>query len=178
MICYRDTTFCASDVTEHTCGREFTEQDTINAEKWWGGKDYPVAYSEFCKEADTNQPDHIVDAHEMVVDTNQASETPLPELACAAIEYLESEISRLYWNKNQEQWESAFRNTGNSYKSSVFSVEAYDWSDEEDGTFKWRDIEISWYKNFGRGTYSNKVLTPDLINEMLEDCLKNVEAEL
>lgn len=106
--------------------------------------------------------------------TNQASETPLPELACAAIEYLESEISRLYWNKNQEQWKSAFRNTGNSYKSSVFSVEAYDWSDEEDGIFKWRDIEISWYKNFGRGTYSNKVLTPDLINEMLEDCLKNV----
>ena len=107
-------------------------------------------------------------------DTNQARETPLTELACAAIEYLEGEISRLYWNKNQEQWESAFRNTGNSYKSSVFSVEAYDWSDEEDGTFKWRDIEISWYKNFGRGTYSNKVLTPDLINEMLEDCLKNV----
>ena len=37
MICYRDTTFCASEVTEHTCGREFTEQDAIDAEKWWGG---------------------------------------------------------------------------------------------------------------------------------------------
>jgi len=50
MMCYRDTTFCSSEVTEHTCGREFTEQDAIDAEKWWGGKDYPVAYSEFCKE--------------------------------------------------------------------------------------------------------------------------------
>ena len=86
MICYRDTTFCASEVTEHTCGREFTEQDAINAEKWWGGKDYPVAYSEFCKEADTNQPDHIVDAHEMVVDTNQASEDELDEILFEAIE--------------------------------------------------------------------------------------------
>ena len=102
----------------------------------------------------------------------------LTELACAAIEYLESEISRLYWNKHQEEWESAFRNTGNSYKSSVFSVKAYNWGNEEDGSFKWRDIEISWYKNFGRGTYSNKVLTPDLVNEMLEDCLKSVEVEL
>lgn len=74
MMCYRDTTFCSSEVTEHTCGREFTEQDAINAEKWWGGKDYPVAYSEFCKEADNTQPDHIVDMHEMVTevtDTNQ-----------------------------------------------------------------------------------------------------------
>ena len=55
MMSYRDTTFCASEVTEHTCGREFTEQDAINAEKWWGGKDYPVAYSEFCEEADNTQ---------------------------------------------------------------------------------------------------------------------------
>ena len=74
MSSYRDTTFCASEVTEHTCGREFTEQDAIDAEKWWGSKDYPVAYSEFCKEADNTQPDHIVDMHEMVTDTNQASE--------------------------------------------------------------------------------------------------------
>lgn len=50
MMCYRDTTFCSSEVAEHTCGREFTEQDAKEAEKWWGGKDYPVAYSEFCKE--------------------------------------------------------------------------------------------------------------------------------
>ena len=50
---YRDKTFCASEVTEHTCGREFTEQDAIDAEKWWGGKDYPVAFSEFCKEEES-----------------------------------------------------------------------------------------------------------------------------
>lgn len=48
MICFRDITFCSSKVKTHTCGREFTEQDAIDAEKWWGGKDYPVAYSNFC----------------------------------------------------------------------------------------------------------------------------------
>ena len=50
MICYKDQTFCASKVEKHTCGREFTEQDAVDAEKWWGGKDYPVAFADFCKE--------------------------------------------------------------------------------------------------------------------------------
>lgn len=48
MIGYRDRTYCGSDVKEHECGAEFTEQDAINAEEWWGGPDYPVAYAFFC----------------------------------------------------------------------------------------------------------------------------------
>ncbi len=51
MISYRDTTFCASKVKKHTCGREFTEEDAKRAEQWWGGKDYPVAYATFCEES-------------------------------------------------------------------------------------------------------------------------------
>jgi hypothetical protein len=47
---YKDTTFCLSTVKDHTCGREFTEQDVINAERWWGGKDYPVSYAKFCED--------------------------------------------------------------------------------------------------------------------------------
>ena len=50
MICYRDTTFCASKVKKHTCGREFTKTDAWLAKRWWGGKDYPVAYSYYCGE--------------------------------------------------------------------------------------------------------------------------------
>lgn len=48
MIGYKDKTFCASKVKKHTCGRKFTSQDAKDAERWWGGKDYPVAYSYFC----------------------------------------------------------------------------------------------------------------------------------
>lgn len=47
---YQDKTFCGSKVENHTCGREFTKEDEQNAEKWWGGKDYPVAFSKFCEE--------------------------------------------------------------------------------------------------------------------------------
>ena len=48
MISFRDKTYCDSNVENHTCGREFTEQDEIEAEAWWGGKDYPVALGNFC----------------------------------------------------------------------------------------------------------------------------------
>ena len=48
MICYKDQTYCSDKVEVHTCGREFTEQDAKDAENWWDGKDYPVAYGSFC----------------------------------------------------------------------------------------------------------------------------------
>lgn len=48
MICYKDRTFCASKVKNHTCGRELTAEDKKNAEKIG----LPVAYGEFCKEDD------------------------------------------------------------------------------------------------------------------------------
>lgn len=56
MLCYRDRAYCGSKVRKHTCGREFTKQDAIDAEKWWGGKDYPVAFVKFCKEKNSSQP--------------------------------------------------------------------------------------------------------------------------
>jgi|LakMenEpi03Aug12_release.lakeMendotaPanAssembly.Ray.scaffolds.fasta_scaffold323870_4 hypothetical protein len=48
MICYRDRAYCSSKVKVHTCGREFTDEDQKNAEKWWGGKDFPLCLGEFC----------------------------------------------------------------------------------------------------------------------------------
>ena len=50
MMSYKDQTYCASKVKRHTCNREFTKQDGLDAEKWWGSKDYPVAFGRFCEE--------------------------------------------------------------------------------------------------------------------------------
>lgn len=72
MICYRDTTFCASKGVEHTCGREFTEQDAKDAERWWGGKDYPVAYGYFCKP-------NLYDFKEFVKKNHNLVLTPIQE---------------------------------------------------------------------------------------------------
>lgn len=49
MISYQDKAFCASKVEKHTCGREFTKEDEVAAEKWWGSPDYPVAWGNFCE---------------------------------------------------------------------------------------------------------------------------------
>lgn len=55
MLGFKDRTYCGSKVKKHTCGREFTKQDAIDAEKWWGGKNYLVAYSDFCSLAPTSE---------------------------------------------------------------------------------------------------------------------------
>ena len=44
MICYRDRTFCASEVEVHTCGRELSAEDKENAERLG----LPIAYCNFC----------------------------------------------------------------------------------------------------------------------------------
>lgn len=44
MLCYKDKTFCASPVTEHSCGRELNEAHKTAAQKLG----LPIAYGYFC----------------------------------------------------------------------------------------------------------------------------------
>lgn len=44
MNCYKDKTYCASEVKTHTCGRELTEEDKRKAE----AMELPIAYAYFC----------------------------------------------------------------------------------------------------------------------------------
>lgn len=46
MKCYKDRTYCASKVEEHTCGREMTEEEEKEAEE----SGTPVCYAYFCGE--------------------------------------------------------------------------------------------------------------------------------
>lgn len=49
MICYKDMTFCDSDCTNTLCVRLFTKKTREAADKWWGGPNAPVAFSDFSK---------------------------------------------------------------------------------------------------------------------------------
>lgn len=51
MICYKDKTFCSSDVEKHTCGRELSEKEKNHAEEIG----IPIAYSEFCNKEVLNK---------------------------------------------------------------------------------------------------------------------------
>ena len=90
----------------------------------------------------------------------------------AALYYMQRELEILQWNKTQEKYPSPFENTGEDFKCDAFEVRAYSWREEiQPFNFKWRDVEISWYKNLGRGMSSNKALTAEMASEMLEECL-------
>lgn len=47
MMCYKDRTYCSNPDCDNSCGRKFTDQDRINAIKWWGSDDFPLCVSDF-----------------------------------------------------------------------------------------------------------------------------------
>ena len=49
MLCYRDKTFCASEVEVHMCGRELSEWEEDEARKMG----LAIAYAEYCQEEDS-----------------------------------------------------------------------------------------------------------------------------
>ena len=71
-----------------------------------------------------------------------------------------------------------FGNTGERLRWSCFQVHAYNWGDEEQQwNFKWRDLEVSWYKYVGRGMSRNRKVSKSEIKEMLRECLTAVLTE-
>jgi hypothetical protein len=101
------------------------------------------------------------------------------ELLIAALEYINIELKRVMWNINQEKYSSPFENTGNHYKNKIFEVYAYSWDDtiEQPYNFKWKDLEISWYKYLGRGISINRLATNDEINQMLNECIESLRED-
>lgn len=100
------------------------------------------------------------------------------ELLIAALNSIREELSRVYWNNNQVEIDDPFDNTCGKYKNETFEVEAYSWGEKKQPyNFKRKDLEISWYKSLGRGTSTNRYISPYEIDEMLEDCLRSIRAE-
>lgn len=99
----------------------------------------------------------------------------LCEAALMSINY---ELCRIMWNIHQKEYDTPFLNAGNveGFKNDVFEAHAYDWNEnnEQSFNFKWKDVEISWYKHYSRGTSCNQELTPDKINQMLDECLQSL----
>lgn len=62
MICFRDRSYCSmSDqcaTSNEKCGRKFTEEDRIAAEKWWAGMEGepPVAFMNLALDCGMYQP--------------------------------------------------------------------------------------------------------------------------
>lgn len=102
----------------------------------------------------------------------------VPQYVEAAFMMIDNELDRVMWNTTQEEWPSPFQNTGNGYKNDTFEVEAYSWDEEYEQpyNFKWKDLEVSWYKHMRRGASMNRETSPAEIAEMLVECLESLSA--
>lgn len=56
MICFRDMTFCGSDCQNRSCPRNFNDDVSAAARRWWGGPGAPIAFSDFSKDCPDYQP--------------------------------------------------------------------------------------------------------------------------
>ena len=111
--------------------------------------------------------------------TLNASET---YLFVAALEKIERELKRCYWNTHQVEIDSPFRNTGNEYSCATFSVHAYDWINEtndENFVYPSGGVKAGWYKYLGRGDYVQVPddWTVDNLVTMLDDCIVGIRED-
>jgi len=61
-------------------------------------------------------------------------------------------------------------NTGAVFSNSVFTLRAYDWSENPDNevNFKFGDIEVRWYKHIHRGCVGNKAAAKMALSEAID----------
>ena len=99
------------------------------------------------------------------------------QLLAAALDAIRARLDIAMWNINQKDYSSPFGNTGNSFVCDVFEVHAYEWNEENEQSFnfKWKDIEVGWYKYLGRGMSVNREVKPEEIAVMLDECLAAIQ---
>jgi hypothetical protein len=71
-----------------------------------------------------------------------------------------------------------FSNSGGDFTCDAFEVQAYNWNDEVDQpyNFKWRDLQVSWYKYFGRGMSANRKVKRGELLKMVDECIDAIRA--
>jgi hypothetical protein len=68
-------------------------------------------------------------------------------------------------------FDDPFDNTAAAFRSSIFSAMAYRWEPEESpGVFRWRDLEVTWYKRLHRCPTINRIPASEELDEMLAEC--------
>ena len=101
-----------------------------------------------------------------------------PDYVLPILKGIDDEMSRIYWNKHQKEYTSPFSNSGNKFVCDVFEVHAYKWDTDEDSiqnyNFKYKDIEISWYKHVGRDMTINREVEPKEITDMYTDIMETL----
>jgi len=70
---------------------------------------------------------------------------------------------------------SPFLQNGDGFKCRDFRVEPFDKDKYQEYNFKWRNVEILWYKHFRKSAVSNVELSARNLVAMRDECLKAIE---
>lgn len=102
----------------------------------------------------------------------QKFETPV--YIDAALEYL-----ACHFDDKKISDDNPFRNTGFNWVNEVFEVHAYDWNENhhQKYNFKYKDIEVSWYKYASRSSSINQEVSVEECWKMLQDCMNSLMVE-
>lgn len=113
----------------------------------------------------------------LMFNTNINQRYMCPDYVIALLKSIEQKMLVQYWNKFQKEMDSPFSNTAANFKNDIFEVEAYSWDDdyEQPYNFKWKDVEISWYKYLGRDTTINQKIDSHKAIEMFDECIKSLD---
>ena len=100
------------------------------------------------------------------------------ELAVAALWAIGDEIGRVVGNATQEPtYPPTASYGGEQFVTDVFAMRPYCWCEGDQHpagcppNFEWKNVRVCWYKHVGRSPSCNVVLAPDMIAEMLTECL-------
>ena len=108
-----------------------------------------------------------------------------PNYIIALLREIDRVLCKVMWNINQEEYDSPFSNTGNTFKNDVFEVQAYNWNDDinQEYNFIYRvdkavsnmpDLKISWYKYLGRDTTINQEVDSDIVVDIFNRCIDSL----
>ena len=104
---------------------------------------------------------------------NPVGEHPCPRWVDALVLNILSEIERVFWNKNQRQWDNYEdpHVPGIEFHSYYWGDDDFDEAEAAKPNLKHGDIEVRWYKRPMRGSSLNVEATPEIIIPWFESAI-------
>lgn len=114
----------------------------------------------------------------IIFNNNKHQDFICPDWIVALLKDIKERLSIAYWNQYQLELPSPFDNTGTTHQGKIFEVLSHNWSSDikRPYNFKYKNIEISWYKYLGRDTTINGDYSPEEIITMYNEIIKEINS--
>lgn len=149
----------------------FLSQDSFNS-------GWAMCYEEYFYRKEENQKQYFPEIGQALFGQPSKQFEVSNIMNCCLLK-ISNEMERVFENLRQKEYYSPFGNNGSNFSCDIFDVHSYSWDEEFEQPYNFRHhksgIEISWYKWFSRGASSNIYITPNMAEEILNDCLPAIQ---